>query len=83
MLSETSNRLYETSQLANNGFGEMKTHQKLFLDALKQDIASLGESMCDHVEGIEKQADEWLRKYSSEVNTQVTEIGRASCRERV
>ncbi|MDT4861238.1 hypothetical protein FQZ97_958360 [compost metagenome] len=57
--------------MARNGFGEMKQTQQEFLSGVKHEFTALGETLRAQVEAIEKQAEEWLRSYASEVRTQI------------
>lgn len=72
-LLEGAQRFEQAAGEARNGFGEMKSHQQEFLVGVRTEFTALGEMLRTQVSGIEKQAEEWLRSYSSGVNTQVHE----------
>ncbi|CUB04084.1 anti-phage ZorAB system protein ZorA [Marinomonas fungiae] len=72
-LVTTTDKFGETAQLAQNGFNEMKEHQTEFIANIESSFESLGENLKKQVSDIEKQTNEWLRSYSSEVNTQLKE----------
>ena len=71
-LREAAQRLEQTAAQARDGFGEMKSHQESFLIGVKQEFIALGEVLRQQVEGVEKQAEGWLRNYSEQVSTQVS-----------
>jgi len=58
---------------ARHGFVEMKQTQQQFLTGVRTEFNALGETLRSQVEAIEKQAEQWLQKYASEVSTQVHE----------
>lgn len=60
------------AETAENGFRQLGQHQQAFLKGVNSEFERLGESLKRQVEGIEKQAEQWLRSYSSEVQAQVT-----------
>jgi hypothetical protein len=72
-LVTTADKFGETAQLAQTGFNEMKEHQTEFIANIESSFESLGENLKKQVSDIEKQTNEWLRSYSSEVNTQLKE----------
>lgn len=72
-LVTTTERFGETAQLAQSGFNEMKEHQTEFIANIDSSFESLGNNLKKQVSDIEQQTNEWLRSYSSEVNTQVKE----------
>jgi len=72
-LVTTADKFGETAQLAQTGFSEMKEHQTEFIANIESSFESLGENLKKQVSDIEKQTNEWLRSYSSEVNTQLKE----------
>lgn len=72
-LLEGAQRFEQAAGEARNGFGEMKSHQQEFLAGVRTEFTALGEMLRTQVSGIEKQAEEWLRSYSSGVNDQVHE----------
>ncbi|WAL76966.1 anti-phage ZorAB system protein ZorA [Shewanella sp. DAU305] len=72
-LVATTDQFSETAKLAQSGFSDMKTHQIEFIQGVESSFESLGNTLAKQVSDIEKQTDEWLRSYSSEVNTQVKE----------
>jgi hypothetical protein len=72
-LVDTTTKFGDTALLAQNGFTEMKDHQAEFIGKVESSFESLGDTLSKQVTDIEKQTNEWLRSYSSEVNTQVKE----------
>lgn len=72
-LLEGAQRFEQAAGEARSGFGEMKSHQQEFLAGVRTEFTALGEMLRTQVTGIEKQAEEWLRSYSSGVNDQVHE----------
>ncbi|WPP45881.1 anti-phage ZorAB system protein ZorA [Pseudomonas sp. AN-1] len=72
-LLEGAQRFEQAASEARNGFGEMKQHQREFLAGVHSEFTRLGEMLREQVEGIEEQAEDWLRSYSKEVSTQVHE----------
>jgi len=58
---------------AEQGFEVFANHQQQFLDGINTEFQGLGQALKEQVGGIEQQADEWLRSYSTEVRTQVGE----------
>jgi hypothetical protein len=72
-LVDTTAKFGDTALLAQNGFTEMKDHQAEFIGKVESSFESLGGTLSKQVTDIEKQTNEWLRSYSSEVNTQVKE----------
>ena len=70
-LLEGAQRFEQAASEARNGFGEMKSTQQEFLAGVKHEFTALGETLRAQVEAIEKQAEEWLRSYASEVRTQI------------
>ena len=72
-LLEGAKRFEQAASDARNGFGEMKTYQKEFLEGVRREFTGLGEMLRTQVESIEKQAEDWLRSYSGEVSNQVNE----------
>lgn len=72
-LANATRQFEQTAQLAEQGFQSMQQHQHTFLQGVGQEFQSLGTSLRQQVESIEKQADEWLRSYSQEVRTQVSD----------
>lgn len=72
-LSSTVDKFGETAHLAQSSFAEMKNHQTDFITNIQLSFESLGGHLTKQVSDIEKQTSEWLRSYSSEVNTQVIE----------
>jgi Holliday junction resolvase-like predicted endonuclease len=69
----SAERFEQAASEARNGFGDMKQTQQQFLAGVKDEFTSLGETLRSQVEAIEKQAEQWLQKYSSEVSSQVHE----------
>lgn len=72
-LLDGAQRFEQAASEARNGFGEMKQYQQEFLAGVRSEFTALGEKLREQVEGVEKQAEEWLRFYSSEVSQQVHE----------
>ena len=72
-LAEAAREFGQTAELAGQGFQSMQEHQQTFLQSINQEFQDLGTNLRQQVESIEKQADEWLRSYSEEVRTQVSE----------
>ncbi len=69
-LLEGAQRFEQAASEARNGFGDMKQTQQEFLSGVRHEFTTLGETLRAQVEAIEKQAEEWLRSYASEVRTQ-------------
>ena len=72
-LVATTEQFGNTAKLAQSGFSEMKTHQSEFIRGVEASFEGLSNTLAKQVADIEKQTNEWLRSYSSEVNTQVKE----------
>jgi len=72
-LAAATQRFERTAELAEQGFQSLQQHQQNFLQGVREEFQNLGSSLRQQVESIEKQADEWLREYSREVHTQVTQ----------
>lgn len=72
-LTESANRFEQAAAEARSGFSEMKKTQQEFLAGVKHEFTALGEVLRSQVEGVEKQAEEWLRSYSTEVSQQLNE----------
>ncbi|MDF9776721.1 hypothetical protein OKW11_003678 [Pseudomonas baetica] len=72
-LLESAQRFEQAATEARNGFGEMGSHQQEFLTGVRGEFTALGEVLRSQVQGIEQQAEQWLRNYSSEVRDQVHE----------
>lgn len=72
-LLEGAQRFEQAASEARNGFGEMKSHQQEFLTGIRGEFTALGEALRTQVQGVEQQAEQWLRSYSSEVRDQVHE----------
>jgi len=72
-LVATTEQFGNTAKLAQSGFSEMKTHQSEFIRGVEASFEGLSNTLAKQVSDIEKQTNEWLRSYSSEVNTQVKE----------
>ncbi len=70
-LLEGAQRFEQAASEARNGFGDMKSTQQEFLTGVRHEFTALGETLRAQVEAIEKQAEEWLRSYASEVRTQI------------
>jgi hypothetical protein len=72
-LSAVAQRFEQAAADARNGFGEMGRTQHEFLAGVRHEFTALGEVLRTQVEGIEKQAEAWLRSYSTEVSQQLNE----------
>jgi chromosome segregation ATPase len=72
-LLESAQRFEQAASEARNGFGEMRSHQQEFLTGVRGEFTALGETLRSQVQGVEQQAEQWLRAYSSEVQDQVHE----------
>ncbi|MGI2189545.1 anti-phage ZorAB system protein ZorA [Shewanella oncorhynchi] len=72
-LLKAAERFEQAASDARYGFGEMKQTQQEFLTGVKNEFTALGEMLRSQVEAIEKQAEQWLQTYASEVSTQVHE----------
>lgn len=72
-LLESAQSVEQAAAEARNGFGEMRGHQQEFLTGVRGEFTALGEALREQVQGIEQQAEQWLRAYSSEVRDQVHE----------
>ncbi|SFG68419.1 anti-phage ZorAB system protein ZorA [Neptunomonas qingdaonensis] len=72
-LNEATQHFESAAKVAHEGFSHLGTHQQAFLEGVRHEFDNLGGSLRTQVEGIEKQAEEWLRSYSDEVRQQVTE----------
>lgn len=72
-LAEATRQFGQTAELVGQGFLSMQEHQQTFLQGISQEFQDLGTNLRQQVEDIERQADEWLRSYSDEVRTQVSE----------
>lgn len=70
---EGANRFEQAAAEARNGFGDLKNHQTDFLTGVRDQFTSLGSALRNEVEGVERQAEQWLREYSSAVRDQVKE----------
>lgn len=69
-LLEGAQRFEQAASEARNGFGDMKQTQQEFLVGVRHEFTALGDTLRVQVEAIEKQAEEWLRSYASEVRMQ-------------
>ena len=72
-LLEGAQRFEQAASEARSGFGDMKSHQQEFLSSVRSEFTALGEALRKEVEGVEKQAEEWLRSFSGETGRQVDE----------
>lgn len=72
-LNQATIHFERAAQTAENGFQSMTKHQQEFLQNIHAEFQALGSSLKQQVLEIEKQADEWLRSYSAEVRTQVSD----------
>lgn len=61
----------DTAKLAGDSFNTMRVHQDAYLKGVKDEFATLGDSLRQQVLQIEQQASEWLTQYSGEVSSQV------------
>lgn len=57
---------------AEHGFQSFANHQQVFLQGINTEFQGLGQTLKEQVGGIEQQAEQWLRNYSSEVRNQVS-----------
>ncbi|HGN2667532.1 TPA: anti-phage ZorAB system protein ZorA [Pseudomonas aeruginosa] len=72
-LLDGAQRFEQAAGEARSGFGEMRTHQQEFLTGVRGEFTALGEALRSQVQGVEQQAEQWLRSYSTEVRDQVHE----------
>ncbi|EUB73632.1 hypothetical protein PMI27_003375 [Pseudomonas sp. GM41(2012)] len=72
-LLDSAQRFEQAAGEARNGFGEMRSHQQEFLIGVRGEFTALGEALRKQVEGVEQQAEQWLRAYAGEVRQQVHE----------
>ncbi|NVK41173.1 MAG: anti-phage defense ZorAB system ZorA [Oceanospirillaceae bacterium] len=72
-LSQATEHFERAAQSADQGFQAFGKHQQGFLEGIKHEFQTLGGALKHQVEEIEQQADQWLRSYSNEVRTQVSE----------
>lgn len=72
-LASISGVLGEAAQLSTQGFKELENHQSSFLSNLRSEIGTVFDSFAEQVEHIEKQAEQWLRNYSEEVQHQTSD----------
>lgn len=72
-LLEGAQRFEQAASEARSGFGDMKSHQQEYLSSVRSEFTALGEALRKEVEGVEKQAEEWLRSFSGETGRQVDE----------
>ncbi len=72
-LLQGAERFEQAASEARHGFVEMKQTQQQFLTGVRTEFNALGETLRSQVEAIEKQAEQWLQKYASEVSAQVHE----------
>ncbi|OJS99964.1 anti-phage ZorAB system protein ZorA [Marinobacter nauticus] len=70
-IRESIQQYGDAAKLTNEGFGELKEHQREWLSAIKSEFSQLSDSLADQVSTIEKQAESWLSSYSSQVNQQI------------
>lgn len=69
----TASELRVAAESASQCFSQLEEQQKSFLIGLRKEFGDTLETFIDQVQGLEKQTEEWLRKYSSEVNSQTVE----------
>lgn len=72
-LTTATQHFEKAASAAEHGFEVFAKHQQQFLQGINTEFQGLGQTLTDQVSGIEHQADEWLRSYSNEVRTQVSE----------
>ncbi len=72
-LLDGAQRFEQAAAEARSGFGEMRSHQQEFLTGVRGEFTALGEALRSQVQGVEQQAEQWLRSYSTEVRDQVHE----------
>ena len=54
-----------------DGFGSMETSQNRYLESVRKQFESLGETLKQQVMSVEKQAEQWLATYHKEVTGQI------------
>ncbi|MGE6776466.1 anti-phage ZorAB system protein ZorA [Vreelandella titanicae] len=72
-LTTATQHFEKAAVAAEQGFEVFANHQQQFLQGINTEFQGLGQALKEQVGGIEQQADEWLRSYSTEVRTQVGE----------
>lgn len=72
-LREGAQSFEQAAALARDGFEHLQSTQTEFLSGVRSEFNALGVSLSTQVASIEKQAEEWLRTYSSEVSQQTHE----------
>ncbi|EUC70211.1 hypothetical protein Y017_11330 [Alcanivorax sp. 97CO-5] len=70
-LGETSKRMEGAATRMLDGFGSMEASQNRYLESVKQQFESLGDSLKQQVMTVEKQAEQWLATYHKEVTGQI------------
>ena len=69
---ETSIEEYgRAAKLSNEGMEQLRRHQEEWLKSIADEFKRLGGHLRDEVSGIEKQASNWLKEYSDQVNAQL------------
>ena len=70
-LGETSKRMEGAATRMLDGFGSMEASQSRYLESVKQQFESLGDTLKQQVMAVEKQAEQWLASYHKEVTGQI------------
>ena len=72
-ITATTNEFQQSAKLANEGFKALETHQEQFLRGLSNNFGQIIKALRGQVEDLEKQAQQWLDTYSSEVARQTSD----------
>lgn len=72
-LTTATQHFEKAAAAAEHGFESFGRHQQDFLQGINTEFQGLGQVLKEQVGGIEQQADQWLRSYSSEVRKQVSD----------
>lgn len=72
-LSTASGEFQESAKLATEGFRALEKHQQEFLTSLSNNFGQVTKTLRDQVEGLEKQAQNWLEAYAEEVSRQTSD----------
>lgn len=70
-LRESSQRLEQAASTASEGFGNLRSEQEAWLRSVHDEFRSLGDTLKEQVGALEKQAEDWLQEYGSQVSAQV------------
>lgn len=68
---QTTRELTDAATTARHGFSELGEQQTKFLEGVGNEFDALGKSLTSNIEGVESQAETWLRNYSQQVSDQV------------